>query len=97
MVAARYGAGLGAKVALFKAASRDLYVSVGRRFLDALTAEVSRAHAGASELPQGAPIDTPGDYGRCFGAWAMIPRMKALLEVGQFQRTGVVTGGKAGT
>jgi sugar phosphate isomerase/epimerase len=88
MVAARYAVGLGARVVLFKAASRELYGRVGRRLLDALTAE------GLDLTPvlqnyHGGQIDTPEDYRDVLQRLEYDPRMKALLEVGQFQRTGV--------
>jgi sugar phosphate isomerase/epimerase len=88
MVAARYAVGLGAKVVLFKAASRVLYGSVGLRLLDALAAE------GLEITPvlqnyHGGQIDTPDDYREVLQRLNHDPRMKALLEVGQFQRTGV--------
>jgi sugar phosphate isomerase/epimerase len=88
MVASRYAAGLGAKVVLFKAASRELYGRVGRRLLDALSAE------GLDLTPvlqnyHGGQIDTPDDYREVLQRLEHDQRMKALLEVGQFQRTGV--------
>jgi len=88
MVAARYAVGLGAKVVLFKAANRALYGSVGRRFLDALAAE-SLALTPVLQNYHGGPIDTPDDYREVLLGLNHDPRMKALLEVGQFQRTGV--------
>jgi sugar phosphate isomerase/epimerase len=88
MVAARYAVGLGAKVVLFKAASRLLYGNVGLRLLDALAAE------GLEVTPvlqnyHGGQIDTPDDYREVLQRLNHDPRMKALLEVGQFQRSGV--------
>jgi sugar phosphate isomerase/epimerase len=88
MVAARFAIGLGASVVLFKAASRELYGRVGRRLLDALTVE------GLPLTPvlqnyHGGQIDTPDDYREVLERLGHDPRMKALLEVGQFQRTGV--------
>jgi sugar phosphate isomerase/epimerase len=88
MVAARYAVGLGADVVLFKAASRELYGRVGRRLLDALAAE------GLDLTPvlqnyHGGQIDAPEDYREVLQRLEYDPRMKALLEVGQFQRTGV--------
>ncbi len=88
MVAARYGAGLGAKVVLFKAASRELYGSVGPRFLDALTV----ANLGLTPVLQnhrGGPIQTLEDFQEVLGRLNRDSRMKTLLEVGQFHRAGV--------
>jgi sugar phosphate isomerase/epimerase len=88
MVAARYAVGIGAKVALFKAASRELYGSVGLRLLDALDAE------GLDLTPvlqnyHGGQIDAPDDFSDVLRRLNGDPRMMALLEVGQFQRSGV--------
>jgi sugar phosphate isomerase/epimerase len=88
MVAARYAAGLGADVVLFKAASREIYGSVGLRLLDGLAAE-SLALTPVLQNYHKGPIDTPGDYSEVLRRLGHDPRMKALLEVGQFQRTGV--------
>lgn len=88
MVAARYAVGLGAKVVLFKAASRELYGSVGRRLLDMLAEEEIGLTPVLQNYHRG-PIDTPDDYREVLGRLNHDPRMKALLEVGQFQRTGV--------
>jgi len=88
MVAARYSVGLGAKVVLFKAATRELYGSVGLRLLDALAAESLELTPVLQNYHKG-PIDTPDDYRDVLQRLNHDPRMKALLEVGQFQRTGV--------
>jgi sugar phosphate isomerase/epimerase len=88
MVAARYGAGLGAKVVLFKAASRELYASVGPRFLEALDAE----DLGLTPVLQnhrGGPIQSLGDFQEVLHSLNNDSRMKTLLEVGQFHRAGV--------
>lgn len=88
MVAARYGAGLGARVVLFKAASRELYGSVGPRFLDALTA----SGLGLTPVLQnhrGGPIQTLDDFKEVLQRLKYDSRMKTLLEVGQFHRAGV--------
>jgi sugar phosphate isomerase/epimerase len=88
MVAARYAAGLGAKVVLFKAASRELYAKVGPRFLEALTA----ANLGLTPVLQnhrGGPIQTLDDFKEVLQSLDYDPRMKTLLEVGQFHRAGV--------
>jgi sugar phosphate isomerase/epimerase len=88
MVAARYAVGLGAKVVLFKAANRELYGSMGLRLLDALQAESLDLAPVLQNYHKG-PIDTPHDYLEVVTRLNDDPRMKALLEVGQFQRTGV--------
>jgi len=88
MVAARYAAGLGSRVVLFKAATRELYGNVGRRFLDRLEAEKLGLTPVLQNYHRG-PIDTPDDYREVLHRLDYDPRMKALLEVGQFQRTGV--------
>ncbi|HZZ18549.1 MAG TPA: TIM barrel protein [Opitutaceae bacterium] len=88
MVAARYAVGLGARVVLFKAANRELYGSVGLRLLDALQAASLDLTPVLQNYHKG-PIDTPDDYRDVVARLANDPRMKALLEVGQFQRSGV--------
>ena len=88
MVAARYAVGLGARVVLFKAASRELYGTVGRRLLDSL-AEEGLGLTPVLQNYHGGQIDTPDDYREVLRRLEYDPRMKALLEVGQFQRTGV--------
>jgi sugar phosphate isomerase/epimerase len=88
MVAAQYAVGLGAKVVLFKAANRGLYASVGRRLLDALEAESLELTPVLQNYHRG-PIDTPDDYREVLSGLNHDPRIKALLEVGQFQRGGV--------
>ena len=88
MVAARFGAGLGAKVVLFKAASREIFASLGPRFLDALTA----ADLGVVPVLQnhrGGPIQSLDDFRAVLHSLNHDPRMKTLLEVGQFHRAGV--------
>jgi sugar phosphate isomerase/epimerase len=88
MVAARYAVGLGATVVLFKAASREIYGSVGLRLLDALEAEGLGLTPVLQNYHRG-PIDTPDDFREVLKRLNHDPRMKALLEVGQFQRTGI--------
>jgi sugar phosphate isomerase/epimerase len=88
MAAARYAVGLGASVVLFKAATRELYGSVGLRLLDAMESEGLGLTPVLQNYHKG-PIDTPADYTEVVGRLNGDPRMKALLEVGQFQRTGV--------
>jgi sugar phosphate isomerase/epimerase len=89
MVASRYAVGLGANVVLFKAASRELYGRVGLRLLDALESEGLGLTPVLQNYHRG-PIDTPDDFREVLGRLHHDPRMKALLEVGQFQRTGVI-------
>jgi sugar phosphate isomerase/epimerase len=88
MVAARYGVGLGANVVLFKAANRELYGSMGLRLLHAFQSESIELTPVLQNYHKG-PIDTPADYTEVLGRLDQDPRMKALLEVGQFQRSGV--------
>jgi sugar phosphate isomerase/epimerase len=88
MVAARYAVGLGADVVLFKAASRELYGTVGLKLLDALEAERLELKPVLQNYHRG-PIDTPDDFREVLERLNHDPRMKALLEIGQFQRTGI--------
>jgi sugar phosphate isomerase/epimerase len=88
MVAARFAVGLGANVVLFKAASRELYGSVGLRLLDTLEAEGLALTPVLQNYHKG-PIDTPEDFREVLDRLDHDPRMKSLLEVGQFQRTGI--------
>jgi sugar phosphate isomerase/epimerase len=88
LVAARYAVGLGAGVVLFKAANRELYGSVGLRLLDAFESESIRLTPVLQNYHKG-PIDTPDDYREVLRRLGDDARMKALLEVGQFQRSGV--------
>jgi sugar phosphate isomerase/epimerase len=88
MVAARYSLGLGAKVALFKAATRELYGKVGLRLLDALEAADVKLTPVLQNYHKG-PIDSTDDFRDVLQGLNHDPRMKALLEVGQFQRSGV--------
>jgi sugar phosphate isomerase/epimerase len=88
MAAARYAVGLGAKVVLFKAASRELYGSVGLKLLDAMAQE-SLDLTPVLQNYHGGPIDTPDDFREVLQRLNHDQRMKALLEVGQFQRTGI--------
>jgi sugar phosphate isomerase/epimerase len=88
MVAARFGAGLGARVVLFKAASREIFASLGPRFLDALSA----TDLGLTPVLQnhrGGPIQSLDDFRAVLHSLNNDPRMKTLLEVGQFHRVGV--------
>jgi sugar phosphate isomerase/epimerase len=88
MIAARYAVGLGAQVVLFKAASRELYGAVGLRLLDALE-EQGLALTPVLQNYHRGPIDTPDDFREVLRRLNHDRRMKALLEVGQFQRTGI--------
>ena len=88
LTAARYAAGLGAKIVLFKAASREIFPKVTKRFLDAL----DKAGLGLTPVIQnhkGSAISTLDDYKAVFDSIANDPRMKAILEVGHFQRVGI--------
>jgi sugar phosphate isomerase/epimerase len=88
MVAARFGAGLGAKVVLFKASSRELYGSVGPRFLEALT-EAKLGLTPVLQNHRGGPIQSLEDFEEVLRRLDYDSRMKTLLEVGQFHRAGV--------
>ena len=88
LIAARYASGLGAKIVLFKAASRDIFARTTTRFLDAL----DRANLGVTPVLQnhrGSAISTLDDYKEVLASVGGDPRLKALLEVGHFQRVGV--------
>ena len=88
LAAARYAARLGAKIVLLKAAKRELFGAAGKRFLDAVEKEklglttVVQNHAGSA-------ISTPQDYREAFSLFEHDPRIKAVLEVGHFQRVGI--------
>jgi sugar phosphate isomerase/epimerase len=83
-----FAAGLGASIVLFKAASLEIYARTIPRFLDAL----DEANLGLTPVLQnhfGTAISTLDDYEQALLSVADDPRMKALLEVGHFQRAGV--------
>lgn len=85
VAALRFAAALGCRVALFKAASRELYVQAGRRFLDAA------ADVGVVPVLQnhfGTPITTLDDYAAVLEGLDD-PRMGCTLEVGHFHSAGV--------
>jgi sugar phosphate isomerase/epimerase len=88
LIAARYAAGLGAKIILFKAASRKILARTMTRFLDALDG----ANLGLIPVLQnhvGTAISTLDDYRQVYADIGDDPRMKAILEVGHFQRAGL--------
>ena len=83
--AARFARDLGAKVVLFKAASRPHYIAAAKPFLDAV------AGLGVTPVLQnhfGTPITTLDDFREVVEGIGD-PRMKTLLEVGQFHSAGV--------
>ncbi|HEV8244289.1 MAG TPA: hypothetical protein VGP93_00840, partial [Polyangiaceae bacterium] len=86
--AARFAAGIGAGLVLFKARRLELFEAVGRRFLDALEEEkipvvpVLQNHAGSA-------ISTLDDYRNALAAFGGDPRIRGILEVGHFRRIGV--------
>jgi sugar phosphate isomerase/epimerase len=88
MAAARYASRLGVKIVLFKAVKKELFGLVGKRFLDAIEKEnlpitaVLQNHAGSA-------ISTLQDYRDVFAMLDHDPRIKAILEVGHFQRVGI--------
>jgi sugar phosphate isomerase/epimerase len=88
LVAARFAAQIGdGVVVLYKAAFKELFGRSARRFLDAMEAEklnltpVLQNHFGSA-------ISTLEDYREVL-ADINDPRMKAVLEVGHFQRAGI--------
>jgi sugar phosphate isomerase/epimerase len=88
LAAVRFAAGLGANIVLFKAASLEIYGQTIPRFLDAL----DEANLGLTPVLQnhfGTVLSTLDDYKRVLASVDEDPRMKALLEVGHFQRAGV--------
>jgi sugar phosphate isomerase/epimerase len=88
LIAARYAAGLGAKIVLFKTNSREIFARVMKKFLDAL----DQARLGLIPVLQnhkGTPISTLDDYREVFESIGNDPRLKAVLEVGHFQRAGI--------
>lgn len=86
--AARFAAALedGAKV-LFKASSKETLVRSARSFLDGLT-EGGIAVVPVLQNHHGSAISSLEDYREVL-AGIDDPRMKAVLEVGHFQRVGV--------
>lgn len=85
--AARFADELGAGVVLFKAASREVYIRSAKPFLDALDAG-GIGVAPALQNHTGAPISSLDDFREVLDG-IDDPRMKAVLEVGHFQRVGV--------
>jgi sugar phosphate isomerase/epimerase len=88
LIAARYAAGLGAKIVLFKAASRGIFAHTMTRFLDGLE-EANLCLTPALQNHVGTAISTTEDYRQVFASIGDDPRMKAVLEVGHFQRAGL--------
>jgi sugar phosphate isomerase/epimerase len=88
LAAARYAARLGEGVAvLFKAATKDIFIQSAARFLDALERE-RLAVVPVVQNHKGSAITTLDDYREVLEG-IDDPRMKAVLEVGHFQRVGV--------
>jgi len=88
LVAARYAAGLGAKIVLFKTISREIYGRVTKRFLDALD-QTRLDLIPVVQNHKGTAISTLDDYREVFESIGNDPRLKAVLEVGHFQRAGI--------
>ena len=88
LIAARYAAGLGAKIVLFKAASQEIFSRTMTRFLDALD-ETDLGLIPVLQNHLGSAISTLDDYRRLYACLGDDHRMKALLEVGHFQRAGL--------
>jgi len=83
--AAAFAAAIGAKVVLFKAHSRALYIAAAKRFLDGIEG------LGITPVLQnhnGTPITTIDDFREVITG-INDPRMKTLLEVGHFHLAGV--------
>ena len=86
--AARYASQLGVGIVLLKTTRKELFGIAGKRFLDAVESEklnlttVVQNHAGSA-------ITTPQDYRDVFALFDHDPRLRAILEVGHFQRIGV--------
>lgn len=83
--AAQFAEAIGAKIVLFKAKSRELYIRSAKRFLDATDdlrlTPVLQNHAGS-------PISGLDDFKEVLDGIAD-RRMKTLLEVGHFHAVGV--------
>ncbi|MCC7353421.1 MAG: sugar phosphate isomerase/epimerase [Anaerolineae bacterium] len=81
---ARFAQAIGAGIVIFKATSRPNYIKAAGPFLDAIQGlgitPVLQNHAGA-------PLSTLDDYREVL-AGIRDPRMKTLLEVGQFHSVG---------
>lgn len=88
LAAARYAQALGTKVMLFKTASREIFGRIGVRFLDALDSENIQV-TPVVQNHRGTAISTLEDYQQVFSLLNHDPRLKAVLEVGHFQRVGV--------
>lgn len=88
LAAARYASRLGANVALYKAKNRKWFAEAGTRLLDAIEQEnlgltlVLQNHAGSA-------ISTLDDFRGVYADLHNDQRLKAILEVGHFQRIGV--------
>lgn len=85
LIAAAYAAGLGAKIILFKAASKEIFARTTSRFLDGLD-QAKLALTPVLQNHFGTAISTIDDYRQVFASIDNDPRMKAVLEVGHFQR-----------
>jgi len=81
----KFAEALGCSVALFSAASREVYVSAGRAFL-AAAADINVTPVIQNHF--NAPICTLDDYREVLDGLAD-PRMKTCLEVGHFHSAGV--------
>lgn len=88
LTAARYASGLGAQIVLLKARRKELFSQVGTRFLDAVEKE-GWGFTTVLQNHKGSAITTIEDYREVFAALHHDPRLKAILEVGHFQRAGI--------
>ncbi len=88
VAAARYAEALGAGIVLFKAATKAVFDQVGEQFLDTLDREKIQI-TPVLQNHKGSAISTLEDFQEVFERLGNDPRLKAVLEVGHFQRVGV--------
>lgn len=85
VAAARFAAAISAKVVIFKAVSRPVYIQSARAFLEA-TANLPVTPVLQNHF--NTPISTIENYREVLAGTAN-PRMKTLLEVGHFEAAGI--------
>jgi sugar phosphate isomerase/epimerase len=88
IAAARYAEAAGARIVLFKAATKSVFEQIGTRFLDTLDRENIKV-TPVLQNHKGSAISTIEDYQEVFDCLDNDPRLKAVLEVGHFHRVGV--------
>jgi sugar phosphate isomerase/epimerase len=86
--ATRFAAAIGAEVVLFKARRREYFAAAGPRLLDAIDEEGLKVTV-ALQNHKGSAISTLDDYREVLALLREDERMKAVLEVGHFQRLGI--------